>query len=101
MLQLGSLAFAEPFILTALLGLPILWWLLRVTPPSPRPLSFPAIRLLFGLNPPEETPAHTPLWLLLLRFLMAALIILGLSQPLLNPAVTRTTCRKSATARIC
>jgi hypothetical protein len=86
MLHFGPLAFAQPWILTALLGLPLLWWLLRVTPPAPRTVRFPAIRLLFGLLPPEETPARTPWWLLLLRLIVALLIILGLAQPLLNPS---------------
>jgi hypothetical protein len=72
--------------LLALAGLPVLWLLLRVTPPSPRRQAFPAIRLVSGLKAPEETPARTPWWLLLLRMLVAALIILGLSQPLLNPS---------------
>jgi hypothetical protein len=90
MLQLGPLAFAQPWLLTALLGLPILWWLLRVTPPAARRLSFPAIRLLFGLTPPEETPARTPWWLLTLRLLAIALAVLGLAQPLLNPAARLT-----------
>lgn len=86
MMNLGLLAFAQPWLLLALLGLPVLWLLLRLTPPAPRRLSFPAIRLLIGLRVPEETPARTPWWLLLLRLLIAALIILGLAQPLLNPA---------------
>ncbi|MGF1609032.1 MAG: DUF4159 domain-containing protein [Kiloniellales bacterium] len=85
-MELIPLAFAQPWLLGALLGLPLLWWLLRVTPPSPRRLGFPAIRLLLGLTPPEETPARTPWWLLLLRLLIAACIILALAQPLLNPA---------------
>ena len=59
---------------------------MRVTPPSPRLLRFPAIRLLIGLVPPEETPARTPWWLLLLRLIIVALIVLGLAQPLLNPS---------------
>ncbi len=90
MLQLGPIAFAQPWLLPALLGLPVLWWLLRVTPPAPRRLGFPAIRLLFGLAPPEETPARTPWWLLALRLLAAALVVLGLAQPLLNPAARLT-----------
>ena len=85
MLQISTFAFAQPWLLLALAGLPVLWWLLRVTPPAPRRLSFPAIRLLLGLNPPEETPAHTPLWLLLLRLLIVALLILGAASPLINP----------------
>ena len=46
---------------------------------------FPAIRLLLGLVPREETPARTPLWLILLRMVLAALVILALAHPLLNP----------------
>src|SRR4051794_10576065 len=85
MLALGSLAFATPWLLTALATLPVIWWLLRVTPPAPRVISFPAIRLLLGLTPREETPARTPWWLILLRTVVATLIILALAHPLLNP----------------
>jgi Domain of unknown function (DUF4159)/Aerotolerance regulator N-terminal len=86
MLALGSLAFAAPWLLLGLASLPVLWWLLRVTPPAPRRVRFPALQLLLGLVPREETPAKTPLWLILLRMLLAALIILALAHPLLNPS---------------
>jgi Domain of unknown function (DUF4159)/Aerotolerance regulator N-terminal len=85
MLALGSFAFAAPWLLVALAGLPAIWWLLRVTPPAPRRVPFPAIRLLFGLRPREETPAKTPWWLILLRTIVAALVIVALAQPLLHP----------------
>jgi hypothetical protein len=85
MLALGSLAFASPWLLLALATLPIIWWLLRVTPPAPRRIAFPAIRLLLGLVPREETPARTPLWLILLRMALAALVIVAAAHPLLNP----------------
>jgi hypothetical protein len=85
MLALGSLAFVSPWLLVALAGLPIIWWLLRVTPPAPRRIAFPAIRLLLGLVPREETPARTPVWLILLRMTLAALVILAVAHPLLNP----------------
>jgi hypothetical protein len=84
MLTLGSLTFAAPWLLAALAVLPILWWLLRLTPPSPRRIPFPAIRLLFLLRPKEETPHRTPWWLILLRLIIAALVIAGLAQPLWN-----------------
>src|SRR6202165_2963788 len=90
MLSLGSLAFASPWLLVGLVALPVLWWLLRVTPPAPRRLRFPAIRLLLGLVPREETPARTPLWLILLRMVLAGLVILGLAHPLLNPEARLT-----------
>ena len=86
MLTLGGLAFTSPWLLTALIALPALWFLLRVTPPSPRFVSFPPMRLLLALRPNEETPARTPWWLILLRMFLAALVILALSHPLLNPA---------------
>ncbi|WP_119680072.1 DUF4159 domain-containing protein [Indioceanicola profundi] len=85
MLSLGPLAFAAPWLLAALAVLPVVWLLLRVTPPAPRTIDFPAIRLLRDLTNREETPARTPLWLLILRMLLAALIILALARPLLNP----------------
>src|SRR5947207_205678 len=85
MFALGSLAFASPWLLAALAALPVIWWLLRVTPPAPRRIAFPAIRLLFGLLAREETPARTPWWLILLRTILAALVIVALAHPLINP----------------
>jgi hypothetical protein len=76
--------FASPFILLALVALPLLWWLLRVTPPAPRREVFPAVRLLLGLHATAETPARTPWWLLLLRMLAAGLVIAGLARPVLD-----------------
>jgi hypothetical protein len=86
MMSLGSLAFAAPWILLGFAVLPILWWLLRVTPPAPKRVVFPALRLLRDLVPREETPSKTPLWLVLLRMLLTALVILALAHPLLNPS---------------
>ena len=73
MLSLGLVAFTAPWVLAALAALPIIWWLLRVTPPAPRLVRFPAIRLLFRLREKEDTPAKTPWWLLLLRLLVVTL----------------------------
>ena len=78
------LTFGAPLVLTALLALPVLWWLLRVTPPLPRRTVFPPLRLLRGLQDEEQTPSATPWWLLLLRLLAAALLILALADPLLG-----------------
>jgi hypothetical protein len=91
MSALAGIAFLSPLWLAALAALPILWWLLRVTPPAPRRALFPAIRLLLALQPKEETPAQTPLWLLILRLLIAALVILALAHPLLNPGARLAT----------
>lgn len=85
MLDLGALVFTAPWMLAALAILPVLWWLLRVTPPAPLVRAFPPLSFLLALRPQEETPARTPLWLILLRVLIAALIIIGLAHPLWNP----------------
>jgi hypothetical protein len=85
MLDLGLLGLTNPWLLTALISLPALWWLLRVIPPAPRRLRFPTIRFLLGLQPEEETSARTPPWLLVLRLLLATLLILALAGPVLNP----------------
>ena len=74
--------------LLGLLALPAIWWLLRISPPLPKRVRFPAIRLLVGLDREEETPAHTPLWLLILRLVLAALIVFALANPVWNPAPT-------------
>ncbi len=76
--------FTAPWVLLALAGLPLLWWLLRATPPPPRIERFPAIRLLMGIAPREETPARTPWWLLLLRVVATALVIVALAGPILD-----------------
>ena len=76
--------FAAPWLLLALAGLPLLWWLLRVVPPAPRRQVFPAVRLLLGLQPTAQTAARTPPWLLALRVGATALIVLGLAGPVLR-----------------
>src|SRR5476649_2139064 len=85
------LSFGTPLILAALLVLPLLWWLLRVTPPLPRRTPFPPLRLLRGLEDEEQTPAATPWWLLLLRLAAAALLIVALADPLLGRSPKLTT----------
>lgn len=79
------LAFTSPFILLGLLALPVLWWLLRLIPPRPRRIAFPPTRILFEIEPKEETPARTPWWLTALRLLLAALLIVAAAGPIWNP----------------
>ena len=54
MLSLGALSFAAPWALAALALLPVLWWFLRLTPPAPRRLRFPPIRILLALEVRED-----------------------------------------------
>lgn len=81
---LPTLSFGAPWILLGLIVLPAIWFLLRVTPPLPKRVIFPPLRLLFGLRDEEQTPAGTPWWLMVLRILAAAAIIIALSQPQLG-----------------
>jgi len=85
---MGALSFGAPLALIALAALPVIWWLLRVTPPAPRRLRFFGLRFLTGLQTEEETPDKTPLWLLILRIAAAALIILALAAPVMNATKT-------------
>ena len=84
-MSLLSLAFSEPWILLALAGAPLLFLLLRVTPPPPQRVAFPPLRLILDLKKPDATPARTPLWLLLLRMALAILIVLVMAGPILSP----------------
>lgn len=84
----GTLAFLNPWILAGLIFLPALWFLLRITPPAPRLIVFPAARFVAGLLPEEPTTSRTPWWILLLRLVTLALIIFALARPVLNPSET-------------
>jgi hypothetical protein len=81
------ITFAAPLVLAALAALPAIWLLLRITPPQPKRIDFPPLRILGDLRPERETPARTPLWLLILRMVLAALLILAASGPVWNPGV--------------
>ena len=82
--MMGNLSFITPLALWGLLALPIIWWLLRATPPRPQSIKFPPLRILLSLQSQEETPDKTPWWLLLLRLAMAALLIFAVAHPMLN-----------------
>ena len=79
-----ALSFLAPWLLLSLLALPAIWWLMRNLPPSPRRLEFPATRILKGIKGKEETPDHTPWWLLLIRMLAAGLLIFAFAEPIFN-----------------
>ena len=81
----GPISFAAPLALYALIALPALFLILRATPPSPQRAAFPPLRLLMGLRTDEQTRARAPIWLVLLRALMAALVIAGFARPSLAP----------------
>ncbi|MFT8423437.1 MAG: BatA domain-containing protein, partial [Gluconacetobacter sp.] len=76
--------FQLPWLLAALAILPVLWLLLRTLPPPPQRRAFPAIMLLHGLRARVTQAATAPLWLLLLRCVALAALIVGLAGPVLR-----------------
>jgi len=83
-LALGPVTFLAPMALLGLLLLPLIWWVLRVTPPQPKKADFPPLQILADVMTEEETPDSTPLWLLLFRLLLATLLAIALAQPILG-----------------
>jgi len=82
---IGALGFTAPWLLLALVALPVLWFLLRAVPPAPIRRRFPGVALLLGLTDDDQQSDKTPWWLLLLRMLAVALVIVGFAGPVLNP----------------
>jgi hypothetical protein len=83
--MIANLAFTTPILLFTLVLLPVLWWLLRAVPPAPIKRRFPGIALLLGLKDDESQTDTTPWWLMLLRMLAVAGLIIGFAGPILNP----------------
>ena len=89
MVMLGPVGFLSPYLLLGLLALPILWLLLRAVPPAPIRRRFPGVALLLGLTDDKHQSDKTPWWLLVLRLLAIAALIIGFAGPVLNPAPER------------
>lgn len=85
MLSLGPIGFTAPWLLLGLAALPVLWLLLRAVPPAPVRRRFPGVALLLGLKDEDRQADRTPWWLLMLRLLAAAALIVGFAGPVLNP----------------
>ena len=85
MFTLGPIGFTAPWLLLALIALPVLWLLLRAVPPAPIRRRFPGVALLLGLKDEKAETDKTPWWLLLLRTLAVGAAILGFAGPILNP----------------
>jgi len=85
MFSLSLISFQTPLALSLLVFLPVIWWLLRITPPRPFTVSFPPVRFLLDLKDRLNTPDKSPWWLTALRILLAAILIIALAGPTLNP----------------
>lgn len=87
-LGMNQLSFMAPSVLWALLLLPLIYFLIRLLPPRPQTVNFPAIGLLKQLEkrlPPPRTP---PWWLMLLRLGAVALLITAMAGPMLQKDTT-------------
>lgn len=89
-LIVGPVTFLAPLALLGLLVLPLIWWILQVTPPQPKQADFPPLRILQDVMTEEETPDSTPLWLLLFRLFLAALIAIALASPIISSKAAET-----------
>ena len=87
--MIGAFAFLSPWLLAALAALPLIWLLLRLTPPRP-PQVVDRAWTIYRVEGREQTPARTPWWLTLIRLLLVALIIGALAEPVLRPQETMT-----------
>lgn len=76
-----ALEWTHPWLLSALLVLPVLWWFLRLLPPAPQNVVFPALRFVRDVMRHVVTPSRAPWWLLLLRLAAVAALIAGLADP--------------------
>ena len=81
---LSAISFGNPIALWGLLSIPGIWLLLKIYPPAPKTIFFPAIKFLTNINNDEETAGNTPLWLLLFRILLVIILILAFAQPIYN-----------------
>ncbi len=87
----SSVTFTAPWLLAGLAALPVIWWLLRLTPPRPETVAFPPTSLLLGLKVRERTPVRSPWWLTALRMLVAAAVIGALAGPVIKPPAKAST----------
>lgn len=79
------LIFTAPWLLAGLLTLPVIWWLLRATPPKPAQEPFPPLAILAKIARHDQEASKSPWWLTLLRLVLAALVIFAVAGPVWKP----------------
>ncbi len=89
-LSFGPFLFGAPGALLALLALPVLFFIMRATPPPPQREQFPPARLLEGLRTDDQSRERAPWWLVLFRMLAATLLILAFARPSLAPQASES-----------
>lgn len=79
-----GLSFLSPFVLSGLFTLPVIWWLLRVTPPPHRTQHLPTMAFLHNLPRTVTTAIQTPWWILLIRLLALGFLMIGIAGPVVK-----------------
>lgn len=79
------LIFTAPWLLAGLATLPLIWWLLRATPPKPAQEPFPPLAILARIARHDQEASKSPWWLTALRLLLAALVIFAVAGPVWKP----------------
>jgi len=74
-------SFYHPLYLISLLLLPLIYFLIKLTPPQPHVILFPPISILKKLVPAEKTPKNSPLLLFIVRLFLVGAIITALAGP--------------------
>ena len=85
MLSLGPFSFFMPWALAGFFVLPLVWWLVRFLPPSPRRILFPAVRFLSNAEQDQPSSRSAVWWILLLRLAMVGALVLAASEPVYRP----------------
>ena len=85
MLSLGPIGFFAPWALLGLIALPVVWWLVRFLPPSPRHVRFPAARFLFNADRDQPQQRSSVWWILLIRLLAVTAVVIAAAEPVVRP----------------
>ena len=84
-MSFGPFLFGAPGALLALLALPVLYFIMRATPPPPQREQFPPARLLEGLHTEDQSRERAPWW----RVVPALAAPLAPSSPVFVPDARR------------
>lgn len=82
------ISFTNPLALIGLLSLPAVWFVIKLTPPRARTISFSSLFIIEKLKSSKKSSQKTPIWLLLLRMLIILILVLTLSDPYINLSKT-------------
>lgn len=85
MMSLGPIGFFAPWAMIGLVSLPVVWWLVRFLPPSPRHVLFPAVRFLMNAEQDQQQHRSSMWWILAIRLLAFTLLILAAAGAVIRP----------------